>query len=190
MNEDKLAQRRTQLARKIITARIYLLITILVTVVDIVGMLTGIQWLILPYGLYMPQFALSLGFDFGITETAVRPGAISLSAAAVLGFMAFYIIALFMIKKSSGWASALYCMFVLDTVVLAVSLLIAFLPTFAPLIENVIHTLIVNLINLAIHIYAAVWFRMAKTAARGLTILPEKEIDDGDPYEEFRNKEE
>ena len=188
MNEDKLSKRRMELARKIMTARIYLLITVVVTVVDLIGMLTDIRWLILPYGLYMPQFALSLGFDFGITESAVRPGAIALSAAAVLGLMAFYVIALFMISKSAKWATALYYMFVLDGVVLAVSLLIAFLPTFAPLITNVMHTLVVNLINLAIHVFVAVWFRMAMNAARGLTILPEQEIDDGDPYEEFRNK--
>ena len=189
MNEDRLSKRRVELARKIITAKIYLLITMLVTVVDLIGMLTDIRWLILPYGLYMPQFALSLGFDFGVTENAVRPGAIALSAAVVLGFMAFYLIAFFMISKSAKWATALYYMFVLDAVVLAVSLLIAFLPAFAPLMTNVAHTLIVNLINLAIHVYAAIWFRSAMIAARGLDILPEQEIDDGDPYEEFRNKE-
>lgn len=189
MNEDRLTKRRMELARKIITARIYLLITILVTCVDIVGLLTGLQWLILPYGLYIPQFALSLGFDFGITETAIRPGAIILSAAAVLGIMAFYIIALFMISKSAKWASALHAVFVLDTVVLALSLLIAFMPTFMPLLSDVRRTLILNLINLALHIFVSVWFRMARNAARGLNILPEQEIDDGDPYEEFRNKE-
>ena len=179
-NDERLAARRTQLKGRLLMAGVYLMISEVLSAAALIGALFDFPWIVMPYEFFIPYYAVMLVKRYAFADGAVRPGLIFLGALAAIGFMAFYLVAFFMIKKSRSWANLTLACYIIDTAALIVISGVSF--------ETVVMSILWNLINIGLHIYVLIGLARARNAWKALGILPEKEIDDGDPYAEFRRK--
>jgi|GEM_PF-2061463 len=183
MNDERINERRKQLGVRLMTARVYLMITEGITIIGLLGIIINFTWITLPYGFFIPQYAVMLIRDNGFAEGVVRPGLIALGSTVAAGMLIFYLIAMFAMKKSKVWMNAVIVAFSIDTVVL-------FMITLFSVFGTGLSALLSYLVNAALHVYVLVGLLSARKAQRGLEVLPDKEDDYGDPYEEFRRKDE
>lgn len=182
MTDDRLTERRLQLKGRLIMAGVYLMITEVLTIAAVIGAIINFSWIVMPYEYFIPYYSVLLIKQYAFADGAVRPGLIFLGALAAAGFLLFYLIAFFMIKKNKGWANLVFAFYAIDTAALVVVSVVSF--------EPVVMSIIWNVINLGLHIYVLFGLNSARKAWHGLEVLPEKEIDEGDPYAEFRQRSE
>ena len=180
MVNQALDERRALLAKRIISARIYLLIAICLTFANIIGVcLEGkIFWLHLPYRITSAQALFEFGRTMMSVGDAIRPGMMIIFGGLSALILFFFICAWFNLNKSRVWTSACYYGLIID--LLATMLLTLFNLTAGTL------SLVLFFVDILIHGFVVIPLGRAKKAAYGLIVLPEQEIE-GDPYAEFRN---
>ena len=180
MVNEALEERRAVLAKRIISARIYLLIAICITFANLIGVcLEGkIFWLHLPYRITSAQALFEFGRSMMISENAFRPGMMILYGGLASLIMFFFVVCWFNIKKSRLWTTLCYGGLIAD---LIVSILLTLLN-----LNSGALSVVLFFVDVIIHLFLVIQLARARRAHYGLTVLPEQEIE-GDPYEEFRN---
>ena len=167
---DRLADRRALLERRLLSAKIHILITLILTLLNtLAGLFTNWFFMFVSYGFFIPQYAIMAGRAFGITEEAIRPGTLILAGAVFLGVLIFWLLAFLNIKKKRIFADISFFLFIADCAALAVAALGI---TFSTIVT------ILYIANAFLHVYGAFILGRARRASHGLEVLPESEIEE------------
>lgn len=183
MNE-RLSERRQGLEKKLLTAKVHIIITLILTLMNtLVGLFTSYVFMFASYGFFIPQYAAMAGRAFGISEDAVRPGTIILALLVFFGVLGFYLAAALKIREKRVYVSFAFYLYIADIASLALA---------APGLNFQTVTVAVFVLNAVLHIYGLFILMRAVKAAKGLETLPEKETeeDEDDIFASLRAEQE
>ncbi len=169
---DQLRERREKLSKRLTFCQICFEVTALATILNCLTVLFDGFKIFVPYSLSSVHFAL----EYAVNMWGKRAFMPLLAILLALSFFALYTVSIFKMRGSKGFVFALVFLSVTDVLVTAVV-------TIGRL------QLVFYIVDLVLHLFVMIQALRAKRAVHCLFVLPEKEYE-GDPFDEFKTKEE